>query len=342
MQQGSSTSLRGHGKLGLKILAGMIVIAAPVYVTSLFVPGIFSVAFFGVLAATFGWISGGPKIGAAVVGSLSVLGSVAILLRDYPWVLAVLLVLLGMAYGYGASRGVGKVVLQLPILTPYFMMSPPALFNNPPTLDLSYFVGLIVIMNVTGLWAIAVLHLATGARALKPIEVPDRRVPLLFGTLLGVISATVMLLGTTTELKSHWVWVILTIYVLADPTHLLTPKQMLGRVAGTFAGFAFIGVLALAGLPDPVLHLLAIPAVWLCLFFLVLKRPYWQYSFFLTVSVIAMNSSGVNTRLLNAERFGFTIVGACLAMLIALAVHFTIRHRAGIVLHDAEEGAGRA
>ena len=65
----------------------------------------------------------------------------------------------------------------------------------------------------------------------------------------------------------------------------------------------------------------------------------WLRLFFLTVSVIAMDSSEVSTLLLNAERFGFTLVGACLRMLIALLVHLVIRHRADIVLHAGEESA---
>lgn len=227
---------RKHVMLGLKLLAGLLIIAAPVYLADHFIPGFFGVAFFGVLAATFGWMSGGPKVGAGVVVSLSILGLASILLREHTVLLALILLGLGALYGYAASRGVGKAVLQLPILTPYFMMAPPALFNYPPTIDVQYAVGIVVIVNLAGGWALLVLHLALGTRHLKPMVVPDRRVPLLYGTLMGVISAVVMTLGTSTELKSHWVWVTLTLYVLADPVQLLTWKRMWGASDGHLCG----------------------------------------------------------------------------------------------------------
>lgn len=322
---GVPESRRKHVMLGLKLFAGLLIIAAPVYLADHFIPGFFGVAFFGVLAATFGWISGGPKVGAGVVVSLSILGLASILLREHTVLLALILLGLGALYGYAASRGVGKAVLQLPILTPYFMMAPPVLFSYPPTVDFQYAAGIIVIVNLAGAWTLLVLHLALGARHLKPVDVPDRRVPLLYGTLLGVISAVVMMLGTSTELKSHWVWVTLTLYVLADPIQLLTWKRMWGRVMGTFAGFGVVYVLAIAGVPDAALQLMAPVALWLCLYFLVLKRPYWQYALFLTVAVVLMNSKGISTLLLNGERFGFTVIGAVFSVLAAYLVKFVMK-----------------
>lgn len=312
--------------LGLKLLAGLVIIAAPVYVANYFIPGFFGVAFFGVLAATFGWISGGPKIGAVVVGSLSVLGLGSILLREHTVLLALILLGLGVLYGFAASRGVGKAVLQLPILTPYFMMAPPALFSYPPTIDLQYAVGVLVIVNLAGAWALLVLHLGLGSRNLKRVEVPDRRVPLLYGTLMGIISAGVMMIGMGTDLKSHWVWVTLTLYVLADPIQLLTWKRLWGRVMGTFVGFGVVFVFAFVGIPDSVLQMLAPVALWVCLFFLVTKRPYWQYALFLTVAVVLMNSKGISTLLLNGERFGFTITGALFSVLAAYFVRLVMKY----------------
>lgn len=319
--EGRAASRKKHAVLGLKLLLGLVIIAAPALIAQSFVPGLFSVAFYGALAATFGWLSGGPKIGLAVVSALAVLGVIAILLRDYPWLQALMLLLLGVLYGYAASRGVGKAVLQLPILTPYFMMAPPPLFSSPPVINQHYLFWVVVIMLIAGGWSVLVLHFAVGSHGLTKAPVHDRRIPLVYGTLLGFFSAAVMLIGTGTGVKSHWVWVTLTIYVLADPTHLVTWKRMVGRVLGTFAGFAAVALLALVGIPDPVLQVLAYPALWLCLFLMVLKKPYWQYSLFLTISVVLMNSKEVNTLLLDAERFGFTVLGAGIAVLAAFIVN---------------------
>lgn len=316
--------------LALKLLAGLIIIAAPVFVAGIWVPGLSDVAFFGILAASFGWIAGGVRIGALVVASLAVSGVVVILLHVHTWAMALILVLLGVLYGYAASRGVGKAVLQLPILTPYFILEPPALFNDPPAIDAKYIVGLLVVMLATGLWAILILHLAAGKRTLKHIEVRNRRVPMLYGAILGVFSAAVMVIGTTTELKTHWVWVPLTLYVLADPQQLYTPAKMWGRVLGTLGGFVVVSLLVFVGVPDSVLLVLALPALWLSLVFMIIHRPYWQYAMFLTITVVLLGMSDVNTLLLDAERMGFTIVGAALSILAAVLVNAIGYHRAGL------------
>ena len=86
----------------------------------------------------------------------------------------------------------GKVVLQLPILTPYFMRKPPALLNDPPIIDVTRIIGLVVIMIVTGLWTILILHLAAGRRTVTRTEVTNPH-PLIYGTILGLISAAVMI-----------------------------------------------------------------------------------------------------------------------------------------------------
>lgn len=198
MQRSTTEALPVGGRrstviLALKLLAGLVIIAAPVLIASNWVPGVSAVAFFGVLAASFGWISGGVRVGALVVASLTLLGVVSILLQGQTWALALILVLLGVAYGFAAGRGMGKVVLQLPILTPYFMRKPPALLNDPPIIDVTYIIGLVVIMIVTGLWTILIMHLAAGRRTVTRTEVTNPRIPLIYGTILGLISAAVMI-----------------------------------------------------------------------------------------------------------------------------------------------------
>lgn len=322
--------------LALKLLAALLIIAAPALVAAQFVPGLASVAFFGVLGAAFGWISGGPKIGAAVVVSLTALGIISILLRDHTWALALILILLGLGYGYAASKGIGKAVLQLPILTPYFMHEPPALFSDPPVIDTKYLIGVAVIMLVTGLWAVLVLRLAAGERHLTPQKMLHPRAALLYGGILGLVSAIVMIIGTTTDLKTHWIWCTLTLYVLADPQQLFTAKKMGGRVIGTLLGFAVVALLAFVGLPDGVLSIIALLALWLCLVLMVIKKPYWEYTLVLTIAVVLMDSSEVDTILLTAERFGFTLVGAGLAILVALLVNMIAYSRFGLATPEAK------
>lgn len=313
-----TTAVPANVLLGIKLFAGMLIMAAPIYLAETWIPGLSKVAFFGVLAATFGWISGGPKVGFAVAFALSILGSTVILLRDSLWALALILLLLGVAYGYAASKGIGKAFVQLPILTPYFIMLPPPLFADPPTIDARYIIGVLVIMNLTAAWVVLVFRLAIGQRSLTPVHVSDPRVPIIIGTAMGLCAALVMMLSASTGLKSHWVWVTLTLYLLTDPLHTRIGKQLLGRIAGTFAGFVVVALISQLSLPAVAWQILAVLALWLCLFMLVLKREYWHYTLFLTVAVVLLNSHDMNRLLLDAERMGFTIIGAAFSIAIVL------------------------
>lgn len=151
-----------------------------------------------------------------------------------------------------------------------------------------------------------------------------------------MFSAVVMVIGTTTEVKTHWVWVTLTLYVLADPQQLFTPSKMVGRVLGTVLGFVVVSLLVLIGTPDPVMHLAALGALWACMVFMVLKKPYWEYALFLTIAVILMDFSDVDTLLLNAERMEFTLVGAGTSVVVALIVNLLGYRRVGLTASDRE------
>lgn len=306
--------------LAARILVGLIIIAAPAYIGSFFIPGLFGVAFYGVIAGGLGWMSGGSRAGVSVVMALAGLGVLSTALHDFPWMLAVLLMLLGVGYGVAAGRGVGKAFVQLPILTPYFMTSPLPLFAHPPTLDLEYYAGIFVVVCAAGLWTVLVLHLAMDKRTFEQQAVVDRRRPLISGAVLGAMSAVVMLIGTSTELSTHWAWITLTLYVLTDPLAPSPWGRMLGRVLGTFAGFALVVLLILAPISDSVLPFVAVPAMWACLCLMMMKRPYWQYNFALTTAVVLMASTGVSTFLVDLERAGFTLIGTALAVLVTVLV----------------------
>lgn len=334
-----STPSTAHKKmlLGLKILAGLLIIAAPALIANQFIDGVMSVAFFGVLAATFGWMEGGAKVGSVIVVSLSGLGLASVAFHEHTLILALILLALGVLYGYFASKGLGAAVLQLPILTPYFMMRPPPLFHDPPVVNAQYAFGIVVVMLGSGLWTMLVLRLVLGKRGLRREGVANRKVPIAYGTVLGLISAAVLLAGTATGLKSHWVWITLTLYLLADPVKLVQPKKLIGRALGTAAGFGIVSLLALLGASDQLLAACALPAIWLCIYSMAVKSPYWMYAMLLTIAVVLMNSAGLDTLLLDAERLGFTLLGTALSLAAALLMNLIFHHRFGVTATPESE-----
>lgn len=326
--------------VGLLIQVLILIIGAPFLILSIWVPGAVSLALFGVLAGMFSYLPGNPKSALSVVVVLAVLGMVAVLLHGQTWILAAMLVLLGVGYGFAASKGLGSAVLQIPILVPYFMMSPPPLFSEePPTLDWRYILTSAVLVILGGAWTIFVLHKATHMGTLKVKPVADPRMPLLYGTLLGIMSAGVLLIVVAVNedyvMGSHWVWVILTIYVLADPTELVGWQKMGHRILGALIGFTAVTVLILLGLPGEVMSMLALVTLWFLAYWMIMKKPYWQYIIFLTMTVVLMNSTPDNALIMDIERVAFTLIGAGLTILAAVIVNLVFYHRRGVsVPHD--------
>lgn len=316
--------------LGVQVALLILIIAAPILPFSFMWPGFVSVALFGVLISSFAWLAGGPKVSIVMTVALAVLGVIGILCRDHIWLLALIVFLLGLAYGYAASRGIRRVVLQLPILVPYFMANAPKLFSNEePRVDLLYLLAVAVIVILAGLWTVFVATRVGGERKLVVQEVSDRRAAIVYGALLGLVSATVVVLFLTFLPNSHWVWVTLTLYVLSNPNAPMDWRRMWERVGGTLAGFAIVTILVLVGVPDSILLMLGVVMLWAMLYFFVTKKPYWQYIMFLSMSVVLVNSVGMSTVLLDMERIGFTFVGAALAIIVTAVVDLIMYHRIG-------------
>lgn len=325
-----------HRQLGIRLALLLLIVAAPILPFTLLWPGVVGVALFGVLVAVFAWISGGARVAIPVTVALALLGILGIVCRDHTWLLALILLLLGIGYGVAASRGIGSAVLQLPILVPYFMMRPPPLFTDGPAeVTPLYLLAVGVIVVLAGLWTVLVLRKAMGRRALKVVDVADPRAAIVHGTVLGVLSAIVVTIAQTSVTNLHWVWVTLTLYLLANPTGPVNAKKMLYRVLGTFAGFVVVGVLLLTGLPHLILVSLAVVSLWACLFFYVAKRPYWQYVVFLTITVVLMDSSDASTVVLDAERIGFTVLGALLAIGSSFVVNLLMFRRRHALADEA-------
>lgn len=326
--------------LGWKIALLVVVIAAPFLLLGLVLPGAMGVAFYGVLAGAFAWINGGPKAGVAISTSLAVLGAVSILLGDHRWLLAIILVLLGVGYGIAGSRGVAGVFLQLPILVPYFMMDPPELFTDgAPPITVSYLLALVGIIIAAGLWTVLVLSRIKKDQRAKPKQVANRLVPLVYGTILGLLSATVMIVSTIHLPNTHWMWVTLTLYVLANPTDLVDWKKMGYRVLGTLLGFAVVltgaTLLNAVDVPHAVVSLLTLVSLWACLYWFLTNRPYWQYVMFLTMTVVLADHSGASTVTTDIERMGFTGVGALLSILAAFIMNIVAFRRLSVTAPPA-------
>lgn len=313
---------------GVKLAVLMLCMAAPVIPFTFIWPGFYGVAMYGIMVATLSWVSAGPKVSLMATAALGVFGAIGIVCRGQVWLLAVIVFLLGVGFGVAASRGVNSAVMQVMILTPYFMRQPPPLFSKgEPSVTPIYLISVVVIVFLGGCWAIFLLERMAGKRTLRVKEVPDPKGAFLYGVLLGLVSASVVVVGQTYFPNTRWVWITMTLYVLTNPLQPLNWHRMWQRVGGTVGGLAVVTILALAGVPDPVMLLLGLITLWACLYLYVTEKPYWEYVVLLSMTVVLINSYGKNTHLLDLQRMGFTLVGAALAITIACTVNLIRYHR---------------
>lgn len=319
-------------KIALRLALLLVVAVAPFVALTLWVwQGALGVAFYGVLGSALCWIIVGTRITVLNVLAIAVLSIVAMLCYGSPLATGVLVLALGIGYGFAASKGLGPALLQIPILVPYFAMEPPPLFSDAtPTIDAGYLLAVAFVVAFAGLWIALLLHLAMPHKTFKTPEVPDRNQALLYGAMLGIFSSAVVVAATIWNPESHWAWLVLTLYVLSNPTHLLDWTRLGHRVLGTALGFVLVIVIFWLPVPAAITTLLVIVCLWFAVYAQATKKPYWFYVIFLTASVVSMVSINSNHDLYAVERIEFTLAGALLAIAVAFVTNVVLYRKPAV------------
>lgn len=134
-------------------------------------------------------------------------------------------------------------------------------------------------------------------------------------------------------------WIILTIILVARPTYNITQKRNFQRVIGSIIGI-LISVVVLLTTHNEI-ALLIITAIGLYLYFLFSRTNYLICVIFITIAIVTFQSiyEGYSEIILGS-RFGFTLLGAVLAILGCLAIpinHFrTIKNQTQALMHNFE------
>jgi hypothetical protein len=311
-------------KTAAKVLVILLVAAVPALIfTALGWSGALTVGFFGVIAAASATIVGGVRTGVVISALVAVGAVLGLLVREQPGAVALLMVLLGGGYGWIAARGVGSGALMLPALVPYFIEQPPQLFGpGPPTIDAPYLGALVIVVLVSGVWTAWLI----GTVIMKSATRLSSPTPLLttvgYGMALGAAAGIAAGIALRHAPQTHWAWLTLTIFVLADPSGKLDRRKVRDRLLGTFVGF--IAALGLLQLPTG--------AMWTAFFGLTLltlaltvrvdRRPYWVYVALLTPVIIIVSASSGQADRMAGERLWFTVLGAIIVLSMTVLLNF--------------------
>lgn len=312
-----------HAALGLRIFAVTVLALAPALVAvALGWPGALTVGLFAMGSAAAGTVAGGLRFGLIVSVTIAMAGVIAMPLNPYPWAIAAVMVVLGGIYGFWAAHGYTSGALLIPALVPYLVRDPPGIFtNDTPTINVAYLAAFVLIWITTGLWTALVMSklVLKGKSFAGPTQ--STRPTVVLGLLLGGVAGLVAMIAMTVSPADQWPWIVLTMFVLANPTGKIDRRQVRDRVLGTVVGLGLALLLSELTLSPAASGTLALLLITAALVIRIEKRPYWLFVMIMTPAIILMDSTNSSTEKVAEQRLIFTLMGAAIVIILALLVN---------------------
>lgn len=323
------SSLGVIGKRLLLALVAMLVLAVPaVGVGWLWNPAGASVVILGSILALSTTATASYRAGVSAVVALLLLTPLALLAGMVPVAGACLMAVMCLLSGATALWGLHVAFRLVPLYIAFLMLSPPVL-NGVAAEPLSS----PYVLSVTAMLAIGCLWVLVLARPFMK-KLPKRELT------HNPLSATVTYTTATTVLCSlstlvvlmldaghSGAWLILTLLIVMQVAPAATLDKTAQRLGGTVlgavlaAGISFVATTA-AGLA-------AWAIVMLVAAMTVFTGPkYWLYVTFLTPAVILLSATPGDVLRLDAQRVGYTAIGALLAAATSGGVFWYQRKRA--------------
>ncbi|WP_088288249.1 FUSC family protein [Kineosporia sp. A_224] len=272
------------------------------------------------------------RVAAGVVLLTPALMFAGLVLGPTPWAGAVLLAAVGAATGWVARYGLATagtyVAVEVALAT---IAQPDATFllvRSPTTLRNAVEVAAYVL--VAGMWVVVVgTLLLHDIPRRRPDPVPAR-VAREYGAVLAVLAGGFGWAALSWLPGGNSWWVLLTLFVVLQPTTKATRDRAVQRILGTVAGAAAASVLALA-IQSPrataplgaVLALLTLAAT--------LSAPYWLYTTALTMTIIVTTFAPQTVEGGGRERILFTVVGAVATAAVSTAAHWLLSRARPVV-----------
>lgn len=270
----------------------------------------------------------GSRLGAQLAVVTGLLGGAAILLQGQPWLAGLFVGVIAGLAGRFARRGLESPVLMVPVVVAYLITEPGKFEVGKTVMPGSWqMAGLTALVLLGGgLWA-ALLGLLLMRKLPRP---PREQVPAAdarpYAWAVGIASGLATVVAVLWAPGSSAAWIVLTVILVIRPTRHEMWHKTRDRVLGTIGGGLLAGVVLLT------LDFVGAPyglAVALGLVVLAVglaaqaHLPYWKYVFIITPGVILLEGTPNSGLALDLARVGFTVAGAILALLVAVAVRET-------------------
>ncbi len=322
-------SLGVIGKRLLLALAAMAVLAVPAVIVGLaWNSAGTSVVVLGSILALATTATAGYRAGVSAVVALLLLAPLALVAGLLPIAGACLMAVMCLMSGATALWGLHVAFRMVPLYVAFLMLSSPVL-NGVAAEPLSS----TYVLSVTAMLAIGALWVLLLARPLVK-KLPKRELshnPL--AATVAYTAATTVLCSVSTlvvlmfDTGHAGAWLILTLLIVMQVAPAATLDKTKQRLGGTVLGAVLAAGISLVATTTA--GLAAWAFVMMVAAMTVFTGPrYWLYVTFLTPAVILLSSTPEDLLRLDAQRVGYTAIGAALAMAASGGVFWYQRKRA--------------
>ena len=325
---GPRESLEGPSPRLYQVLARRTVIAVAVIVIASMPFAVFAVisgqvaasssAVLGGAAALTNLLIGGRTIAYLTVGLLTALTPVAIVSGAVPVAGAGLMAIMCFGVGLSAVQGLHRGMLLIPMFLA-FMIIAPSPWSGLTAVDrtsTSYLLWNMLFWGGGALWAALVFPPLLRKRKMSRPE-PWARVDTLVYTITITVLCTASTLGVLIwRPGSNGAWLVLTVLAVTQFGGDASVKQTLARIAGTVLGVVIAGIVASVSGSEAALLGIALVLLVIAVVILLGPHSYVLYTAFMTPAVVLFTSTSIaDVATTEAQRLGFTLIGAALVLL---------------------------
>lgn len=327
-----STAELSLGVIGKRLLlafAAMAVLAVPAVIVGMaWNPAGTSVVILGSILALATTATAGYRAGVSAVVALLLLTPLALVAGLLPIAGACLMAVMCLMSGATALWGLHVAFRMVPLYIAFLMLSPPV-FNGVAAEPLSsaYVLSASVMLAIGALWVLLLARPFLSRLPRRELTHNPLSATVVYTTATTVLCSVSTFIVLMIDAGHAGAWLIMTLLIVMQvaPTATLdkTGQRLGGTVLGAVlaAGISFVATTT-AGLAAWALVMMVAAMT-------VFTGPrYWLYVTFLTPAVILLSSSPGDVLRLDAQRLGYTAIGAVLAAATSGGVFWYQRKRA--------------
>jgi hypothetical protein len=322
-------SLGVIGKRLVLALVAMAVLAVPAVVVGVaWNSAGTSVVILGSILALATTATAGYRAGVSAAVALVLLAPLALVAGLLPIAGACLMAVMCLMSGATALWGLHVAFRMVPLYIAFLMLSPPV-FNGVAAEPLSttYVLSATTMLILGCGWSLLLARPFLAKLPKRELTHNPLSATVAYTTATTVLCSVSTLIVLMLETGHAGAWLIMTLLIVMQVAPTATLEKTGQRLGGTVLGAALAAGISMVATTTAALAMWAF-AMMVAAMTVFTGPRYWLYVTFLTPAVILLSSTPGNVLRLDAQRLGYTALGALLAVAASGGVFWYQRKRA--------------